>query len=346
VAPARAALPAGTTAANYATEPRRSRTTTYVVLACVIALVALSLLGALLNVGDHLSAAHPALGVVFYALIAVLVIVGIIVPIVKISQRPVFSLHELRDEKGAAKRRRCRMLVDNLKANCDLSTEEVAQLEGYLKQGDCDEELIAFFERRIVPGIDSETKATATTAFFVAAIAHSPLISTVTMLSLCFDLVRSIVEHCGFRPTNLGLAHLYTRVMLSALIIGGIEDADLSELFGQMLGGGAGARAGGLVLGSATDGLVSAFLVFRVGVITKRWLRSADGPANLRSLRRSTYKEALHMMRDSDFVSTVTAALKEMTGTVTRTVTDHVVDHVSEAGRKTTSRLRRFVFGE
>jgi hypothetical protein len=91
---------------------------------------------------------------------------------------------------------------------------------------------------------------------------------------------------------------------------------------------------------------VSAFLVFRVGVITKRWLTSADGPANLRSLRRSSYKEALHMMRDSDFVSTVTAALKEMTGTVTRTVTDHVVDHVSEAGRKTTSRLRRFVFGE
>ena len=242
----------------------------YIVTACIVVLVALSLLGSIMNVGDHLMDAHPALGWVFYGLIGVLAAVGVVVPIVKVARKPIFSLYQLRDEQGHAKKRRCRMLVDNLVANGGLSEEEIAQLNGYLDAGDAaDDLLIDFFKTRCIPAIDEETKRAATTAFFVSAVSHSPLVSTVTMLSICFELVRAIVEVCGFRPTNLGLARLYSRVMLSALIIGGIEDSDLSDLLGQLMGGGAGARAGGIVLGATAEGVVSAFLVFRVGVLTK-----------------------------------------------------------------------------
>ena len=269
---------------------QQSRTSTYIAVACIAVLVALTMLGGMLNVGDHLMGAHPVLGWVFYGLLAVLVVVGVIVPLCKVAQRPIFSLYQLRDEQGHAKRRWCRMLVDNLIA------------------------------KRCVPAIDAETKRAASTAFFVSAVAHSPLVTTVTMLSICLDLVRSIVEICGFRPTNLGLARLYTRVMISALIIGGIEDSDLSDIIGQLMGGGAGARAGGIVIGATAEGLVSAFLVFRVGVIAKRWLTAADGPERMSSIRRTSYREALALMRSSEFMQVVTDTVKQTSTAVATSV--------------------------
>ena len=300
---------------------RKSNTATYAVVACIAALVALTMLGGVLNVGDHLIAAHPALGFVFYALIVVLVVVGIVVPVVKVAQRPIFSLYQLRDETGHAKMRRCRMLVDNLVANTELTDEQVAELNGFLQQGDrADDLLIDFFNEHCVPTIDRETKRAASTAFFVSAVSHSPLVSTVTMLSVCLDLVRGIVEICGFRPTNLGLARLYGRVMLSALIIGGIEDSDLSDIIGQLMGGGAGARAGGIVIGATAEGLVSAFLVFRVGVIAKRWLTAADGPERMSSIRRTSYREALALMRSSEFMQVVTDTVKQTSTAVATSV--------------------------
>ncbi len=298
-------------------QPRRSNTTTVVIASCAALLVALTMLGGVLNVGDHLAMAHPVLGWIFYGIIAVLVVVGIIVPVAKVAKRPIFSLYQLRDEQGRAKRRRCRMLADNLIANTDLTDEEVAELENCLLQGDeADDLLIEFFEEHCIPKIDTETKRAASTAFFISAVSRSPLISTVTMLSVCLDLVRAIVETCGFRPTNLGLARLYGRVMISALIIGGIEDSDLSDLLGQLMGGGAGARAGGIVLGATAEGLVSAFLVFRVGVLTKKWLTAADGPVSMASIRRTSYREALALMRTSEFMQTVTDTVKQTTSTV------------------------------
>ena len=308
---------------------QKRKTGTYIIIACIAALVLLTMLGGILNVGDHLGAAHPALGWVFYGLIAVLVVVGIVIPLVKVAKRPIFSLYQLRDEQGHAKHRWCQMLVDNLVANANLTDEEITQLNGYLQAGDeADDLLIDFFKAHFVPRIDEATKKSATTAFFVSAVARSPIISVVTMLSLCLDLVRAIVEICGFRPTNLGLARLYTRVMISALIIGGIEDSDLSDLLGQLMGGGAGARAGGIVIGATAEGFVSAFLVFRVGVITKRYLTAEDGPARMAQLRRTSYREALALMRTSGFMQTVTDAMKQAGSTVASSIATSASDAV------------------
>lgn len=105
---------------------KQSHTSTYIAVACIAVLVALTMLGGMLNVGDHLMGANPVLGWVFYGLLIALVIAGVIVPLVKVAQRPIFSLYQLRDEQGHAKRRWCRMLVDNLIANTDVTDEEIA----------------------------------------------------------------------------------------------------------------------------------------------------------------------------------------------------------------------------
>lgn len=310
----------------------QGKRTTYVIAGCIVALLVLTVLGSIMNVGDHLGAVHPALGWVFYALVAALAVAGIVVPVVQVARRPIFSLYRLREADGRARKRYCRMLADNLVSNGNLNEVEIAQVEAALASDDkADDLLIEFFTQRVSPGLDEETRRAATTAFFVAAISRSPLISTVTMLSLCLDLVRNIVERCGFRPTNAGLARLYARVMVSALIVGGIEDSDLGDALGQVLGGGAGGHAAGLVVGAAAEGLVSAFLVFRVGIITKRWLTSEDGPARMRQLRRASYKEALALMRESGWAAEVTGTLKKMANAAAGTAASAVANAAGTA---------------
>jgi len=319
-----------TDAAN--AKPAKRSAVMYVALGCIAALLVLTVLGSVLNVGDHLFGVHPILGWVFYALIIVLVVVGIAVPVVQVARRPIFSLYQLRDKQGHARKRYCRLLADNLIASGELDDAEIAQVEAALAADDqADDLLIEFFTQRIIPGLDDETKRAASTAFFVAAISRSPLISTVTMLSLCLDLVRAIVARCGFRPTNAGLARLYIRVMLSALIVGGIEDADVGDAVGQLLGGGAGAHVGGFVVGAAAEGFVSAFLVFRVGVITKRWLVAENGPAHMRQLRRESYKEALSQMRESGWAAEVSETLRSMAGTATAAAANAVANTAGTA---------------
>lgn len=317
-APGAGGVPTGQETPSPAGPRRGGLTASRAVMAVSIAgLVALTVLGSVLNVGDHLMRVSPALGWVFYALVATCVAAGVVVPVLKVARRPVFSLYQLRDEQGRAKRRRCRMLVENLESTGRLDPAQRAELRAALEAGDqADDLLIDFFRRTCVPQIDEQTKRAATTAFLATAISHSALVDTVTMLSICLDLVRSIVEVCGFRPTTASLARLYTRVMLSALVAGGLDEADLDGLLGTALGGGAGARASGIVLGSAASGMVSAFLTFRVGVITRDWLCSADGPAQMASVRRASYRQALDLMKRSGFLQEVADVVKRSAAAV------------------------------
>ena len=131
-------------------------------------------------------------------------------------------------------------------------------------------------------------------------------------------------------------------IKIFSFIIGGIENSDLSDLLSQLMGGGAGARAGGIVLSATAEGVVSAFLVFRVGVITKRRLTAADGPERMSSIRRTSYREALALMRTSGFMQTVTDMMKQTTEAVASSVASSVAD---AAKSKVTAARNAMPFG-
>lgn len=326
---------------NQNPSPRPLRPTTIVLVVSLALLLFLTVLGSLMNVGDHLMQLNPILGGLFYLLVLVLLVAGVVLPLVNIARRPVFSLYQLRDEAGHAKRRHCKMLADNLLANADLSPEQRQLVQAALMAGDkTDDILIDFFTRTFIPRINAQTRRCATTAFFSTAISHSALIDTVTMLSVSLNLVQSIVEICGFRPTNLGLARLYGRILISALIAGGLDDADLDGLVGAALGGGAGARSAGILLGSTASGMVSAFLVFRMGVITREWLCSSEGPARMAAIRRRSYREALSLMRSTGFMGEIGQALKHAAGSAvkgTATAAKNAAKHAASSAVQATT---------
>lgn len=275
-------------------------------------LVVLVLLSAILSVGDRLAAVHPAVAVAYYVAVGVLVAVGVVVPVAKVLSRPVFSLYRLRDEHGRSRRLWCRRLAANLDASGLLTPEEARRMHAALDAPDDGVEvLIELFRERAVPAIDGVTKRAAKTAFATTAVSQSPLVDAATMLWISFDLVRSAVEACGFRPSNLALARLYGRVMVGALVAGGLEDMDLETLLAGVMGGGAAGKASGIVMASAAQGFVNAFLVFRVGCIVKRYLCAQDGPARMAELRRGSYKDALSLMKSSGFVAEMAGIVKD-----------------------------------
>ncbi len=284
-------------------EGRSEQALNRLLVGAVATLVVLSALGGILTVGDHLSAANPVLGGIFYAAIAVVVAIGIAYPLLEISKRPVFGLYMLEQGTQRQRDRRCTMLADNLEATGALNEAQRDRLQAALDARDC-ATVADLFRAVCTPLVNDQIKQAAKRSFLASVIARGALVEALTTASISLDLVRSIVEACGFRPTKAGLARLYMRVMASALIAGGVEDMDLEQVFSEALGSGAGAKGAGLVLGGATDGLVSAYLVFRIGTITRDYLFAEQEPVR-EQVRRASFGEAMELMKASGFMGEV-----------------------------------------
>lgn len=305
-----------------------------VVGVCIVLLVLLALLGSVLSVGDRLADANAVLGVLFYLLVAALVAAGVVYPIASVAMRPVFSLYRLRDARSRVRRGRCRRFVEGLEASAGLDESERAELRSCLDKGEgADEAIVAFFGEHVVPRLDLETKRAAKRAFFATAVSQSPLVDAATMLSINFNLVRAIVARCGFRPSAVALLRLYVRIMASALVAGGLEDMDLDGLLAGVFGGAAGAHVTGAVVASAGQGLVNAFFTYRVGVMTRRYLCADEGPADVSSLRRESYGEALALMRTSGFVGEVVSVVREKASQAAGAAAGAAKEAVVQAGR-------------
>lgn len=295
------------------------------VVICMGVLLFLVLLSGVLSIGDRLYAVHPLFAGVFYIAVVLLITLGIVLPLVRIAAHPVFSLRRLRDSQGAARLRWCRRLAKNLAQNADLAPDELSELQDCLNADEqASDWLIAFFEKHVAPRIDAQTKRFARIAFSTTAVSQSSLVDAFTMLTLGFDLVKSIVESCGFRPTNLVLFRLYLRVMAGALVAGSLEDMDLETLVAGALGNGSGGHLSGLLMASAAQGFVNAFLMFRIGCLTKRYLCTVEGPTTMASLRRGSYADALALMRGSGFASEALSMVKNKAASAVSTVADGV----------------------
>lgn len=232
---------------------------------------------------------------------------GIVWPIVSVWRHPIFSMYMLRDHEGRARFYWCRKLTNNLKKNTELTSDEAAQLEEFLTQGNlADDLLITFFTEKFSPVIDSEIKSAAKTAFVTTAISQTAFYDMFSMLSVNLHLIRTIVETCGYRPSGAALLGLYVRILKATFLAGGLEEMDLEELL-PLVTGNAAMKLPGLVFASAAQGTVNAFMTIRVGILTKKYLFSADGPIKMAQARKDSYKEAIDFLKKCELHKEVLA---------------------------------------
>lgn len=270
-------------------------------------LLFLFLLSGLVSLGQQMSSVHPILGSFYWLIVLACFGAGIVWPIVSVWRRPIFSMYMLRDREGRARFYWCRKLADNLKKNTELTADEAAQLEDFLKQGNqADDLLITFFTEKFSPVIDSEIKSAAKTAFVTTAISQTAFYDMFSMLSVNLHLIRTIVEACGYRPSGAALLGLYVRILKATFLAGGLEEMDLEELL-PLVTGNAAMKLPGLVFASAAQGTVNAFMTIRVGILTKKYLFSADGPIEMAQARKDSYKEAIEFLKKCELHKDVLA---------------------------------------
>ena len=274
-------------------------------------LLFLFLLSGLISLWQQLNSVSPILAWLYGLIVLACLGAGIIWPIVSVWRRPIFSMYMLRYRDGRARFYWCRKLTDNLKKNTELTNEETAQLEDFLNQGNqADDLLIDFFTKKFSPVIDSEIKSAAKTAFVTTAISQTAFYDMFSMLSVNLHLIRTIVESCGYRPSGAALLGLYVRILKATFLAGGLEEMDLEELL-PLVTGNAAMKLPGLVFASAAQGTVNAFMTIRVGILTKKYLFSADGPIEMPQARKDSYKEAIDFLKKCELHKDVIAMAKK-----------------------------------
>ncbi len=269
-----------------------------VLFTSLILLVLMGLISNAITIGDRLGSVHIVLEIIFYVLIAVVVLGGIVYPMVGVFFAPIFSLEKLHNADGTARRKWCKRMVDNLIENVDLTAEEQEQVKGFLKcEDETDDRLIEFFDRKIAPRLDREIYDTAKKIFIITAVSQNSVYDMIGMLSANFSLIKRITEICGFRPSNAQVLRLYIRVLAMTLVAGNLEEMNIEELIPLATEGALG-KAIGIVAASATQGAVNALTTLRMAAITKNYLLNADVSQTRKELRKKSYAEAFAILKN------------------------------------------------
>ena len=271
---------------------------TIILLISVAIIVVMSLVSNALEIGERLGNAHIILEILFYVLIAIVVLGGIVYPLVGVFFKPIFSLKDLHNADGSSRQKWCKRLVNNLLENVELTPEEQEQVKGFLKYGDeTDDKLIEFFDRKITPELNREIYDTAKKIFIITAVSQNSVYDMLGMASANFTLIKRITEICGFRPSNAQVLRLYLRVFSITLLAGNLEEMNIEELIPMATEGALG-KALGIVAASATQGAINALTTLRMASITKNYLLNADVGQTRKELRRKSYAEAFTILKD------------------------------------------------
>ncbi len=277
---------------------KKTNTWTIILFVSIALIVLMSLISNILVIGERLHGVHIYLEVLFYILIAVVVLGGIVYPLVGVFFSPIFSLEHLHNADGSSRQKWCHRLVNNLLDNVELSPEEQEEVKGFLKLGDeTDDRLIEFFDRKIAPQINHEIYDTAKKIFIITAVSQNSLYDMLGMASANFSLIKRITEICGFRPNNAQVLRLYLRVLSMTLLAGNLEEMDIEELIPLATEGAMG-KALGIVAASATQGAVNALTTLRMAAITKNYLLNADVSQTRKELRKKSYVEAFNILKN------------------------------------------------
>ena len=271
---------------------------TIVLLISLGILVIMSLISNAIELGERLGRASIIFEILFYVLIVIVVLGGIVYPIIGVFFAPIFSLEKLHNTDGSARKKWCKRLINNLLNNVELTDEERETVKGFLKfEDETDDKLIEFFDRKIAPELNKEIYETAKKIFVITAVSQNAVYDMLGMASANFTLIKRITEICGFRPSNAQVLRLYIRVFSMTLLAGNLEDINLEELIPLATEGGLG-KAIGLVASSATQGAFNALTTLRIGSIAKNYLLNADVKQTRKELRKKSYAEAFEILKN------------------------------------------------
>ncbi len=238
---------------------------------------------------------NPIVGkIVFYALILIFTFLFIIPIIIYFRMPPAIRIPDSDDPKEIElyiTRLRSRLKKNSNLSQESNSLENKTDIENALKVlDDKANELI---------------KASSHTVFLTTAISQNGRLDAFVVLIAQTRLIWNIAHIYNQRPSLRELVNLYSNVAVTTFLVSEIEDIDISAhvepVIRSVLGGAVtGAIPGvnvvaGLVTNSIFEGTANAFLMLRVGIITRKYYSSMSSSSR-GVLRRSASIEAASLL--------------------------------------------------
>ena len=135
--------------------------------------------------------------------------------------------------------------------------------------------------------IDDLVISSAKDTMFLTAVSQSSFFDSMIVLINNFRLVKRIVVLCGFRPTFIRLTKLYINIIISSLIADNLQKIDISALISSSLKG-----SEKILTNSALNGIINAFFMLRVGMLTRNYIYAKDPKNDRITLKNNAFIEA------------------------------------------------------
>lgn len=263
-----------------------------------LAFLLIMIVGNIIVIGEKIGRVHPVAEAAFYLLVLVLAYIFFVRPITSVLKAPVIPIHNFVSHNGLADAPTCRRIAKTMIKRARLATEERERLRVALRQGgDLNEPLRALFAQRL-QGMNTIISRNAKLVFVSTAISQNGRLDAIMVIGTNVRMVRELVESLGFRPALPQLVKMYASISAAALIAEGLEDLELEQVFPNLGMGVLGAIPGfQLITASLLQGMASAFLTLRVGVMTKNYLLAAGENFERKEARRVANREAVKMLR-------------------------------------------------
>ncbi len=257
-------------------------------IVCAVAIfmvVAISLVGNIITIGDKAAEIHPWVGWGFYIVLGLFVLRFIVWPTLKFIFTP-----ELKGDK--------RDRIDEM---------EEGELNSYIKRlsfTQQERDLFATAEtplegaKMVIRKRDEEAtkliRKAALNVFIVTGISQNGSFDIITAFGMNIQMINRLVNLRHRRPSFTQLLELYVVILSSTLIISLTEnildEIDASELFGSVAGG-----IAKTLIASSVNGAMNAYMTLRIGKMTMKYLElgSKNFKQNRSKLRREARRSAI-----------------------------------------------------
>ena len=266
----------------------------YTVAIGVLIIFALIILSSILNIGERLRNISIFLEIGFYALVVLVILLAIVRPIVIIVKSPSLSIITTTDKHTKQAFSIYKKVAKNIIKNNELPSDEVLMLTNYRKNEELLVNLNYVFEKSIRKQINGIIIKKAKVIMISTAICQSARFDMATTFAVNLNMIKDIVERCGFRPSMKNLSKLTVNVFATALIAEGLDNLTINDVMPKTaVNAIAEIPMLGKVIDGIMDGVANALLTIRIGCVTRRYLYSDGNVVTREDIRKNAYKEAV-----------------------------------------------------
>ena len=256
----------------------------------LIMLIVLIFLGNIIIIGDKIANVNLYLSYLYYGVVVVLFLWLIVFPIFRVLITPHLNGFRNGDITYMTPMETSEYIL-NLRKRIRLTRDEDREL----RLGNNRKETIKRILNRCNDEMEGVIKDSAVSSFVVTAISQNGSLDFISSMVINFKMINNIIRILGNRPSYIQLFKLYISVFSASLVVTALDDVLGDIDYGELLGGGIGIIGGqalNVIVPSATNGLMNAFITLRVGYATKKYLEDGNKLFDKKEARKYAIKSA------------------------------------------------------